>query len=568
MNISILLKRYSFHYFVLWLVSAFAACLSLTPFLYLMQIHSRVYASRSWETFTFLTILTVFLLIVWAAIGYYRDNALSAIGFDIDHQLRTSVFDAVHQGGEKDAFKSYADVATFRDGVTGSFVGNLLDSSLTPLFVAVLYLLHPVFGWVAVAYILVIAALGYYARRIWKAARRSAKPLEDRAFAFGLATASKSDVVRAMGLLPGVRREWSVLQSEASDDLMRGKVSARRVESIMSMLQKGLMVLIVGVGAVLYLLDEVTAEVGFAAFTVMLRGVSPVLGIAKNWSTVQETRDAMERLNTLLQKNQSEPKTTLPKMKGHLACDQVYYRTGNGKNLLSGIRFSVPAGSAVAVIGPSGAGKSTLLRLLAGAAKPTSGQIKIDGFPLDQWPDEQRGAGIGYLPQSVDLLPGTVGENVSRFLPADEDSTAILEALGRAGALEMVQGLERGLNFRLGPDGSPLSGGQRQRIGLARAYFRVPKVIVLDEPDSALDAAGEKHLAYSILEMKREGASVFFSTHKTTLLDVCDYVLVIKDGYMHSFSTKGDMLGRLEKSGNRLISQEGDDDSQIRGLAS
>jgi ATP-binding cassette, subfamily C, type I secretion system permease/ATPase len=236
--------------------------------------------------------------------------------------------------------------------------------------------------------------------------------------------------------------------------------------------------------------------------------------------------------------------------------------------LLNGIHFSVPAGSVVAVIGPSGAGKSTLLRLLAGAAQPTSGQVKIDGFPLNQWPDTQRGAGIGYLPQSVDLLPGTIAQNVSRFAPqGKEENTAILEALGRAGAVEMVQGTDRGLDFVLAPDGAPLSGGQRQRIGLARAYYGSPRLLVMDEPNSALDAAGEKDLAYSILEMKRAGTSVVFSTHKTNLLEISDYVLVIKDGYMHSFSSRDDVIGRLEKSGNRILPTNEEEQGKSAGGA-
>jgi ATP-binding cassette, subfamily C, type I secretion system permease/ATPase len=554
MNITSILKQYRKHYFVLWGVSAFIAVLALSPFLYLMQVHSRVYTSRSWETFTFLTALVVFLLVIWAALGYFRDNALSAIGFKIDHQLRSVIFDAVHRSGQKDAFRSYVDIATFREGVTGSFVSSLFDGTLTPLFVAVLFLLHPVFGWVAVVFILLVALLSYRARHIWKQAKKTAKPLEDSAFAFGLATAAKRDVVWSMGLLPGIRREWSKLQNEASDALMEGKMAGRQVETVINLFQRGLMVLIVGVGGVLYLMDEVTAEIGFAAFIVMLRGVNPVMAIAKNWSVVQETRDVMDRLDALLRDNLPEKKNALPAMTGHLSCDQVGFRISAGKSLLNGIHFSVPAGSVVAVIGPSGAGKSTLLRLLAGAAQPTSGQVKIDGFPLNQWPETQRGAGIGYLPQSVDLLPGTIAQNVSRFAPqGKEENTAILEALGRAGAVEMVQGTDRGLDFVLAPDGAPLSGGQRQRIGLARAYYGSPRLLVMDEPNSALDAAGEKDLAYSILEMKRAGTSVVFSTHKTNLLEISDYVLVIKDGYMHSFSSRDDVIGRLEKSGNRIL---------------
>ncbi len=561
MNIANLLKQYSSQYLTLWFVSLFVSILALSPFVYMMQISSRVYVSYSWETLGFLSALIAFVMIVWGAMGYYRDNGLSAIGFKIDNDLRSQVFDAVNRSGQKDAFRSYADIATFRDGVTGSFTANLMDATLTPLFVGVLFLLHPVFGWLSIVFIGLIALLSFQARKIWKNARKAAKPLEDEAYAFGLSTAAKSDVVRAMGFLGGVRHQWGKLQADASEKLMTGKMSARHVETYISMMNRSEMPLVLGVAAVLFLLDEVTAETGFAAFIVMMRGVAPAVAIAKNWSVVQETRDAMQRLNVVLEQNREVKKAALPTMVGHLTCAHVGYRTKAGKSLLSGIHFSVPAGSVVAVIGPSGAGKSTLLRLLSGAEQVSAGNVKIDGFPMAQWPEAQRGASIGYLPQTVDLLPGTVAQNVSRFDPSQPDNNKIFEALGRAGALEMVQGLERGLNFILAPDGAPLSGGQKQRIGLARAYYNSPRILIMDEPDSALDSEGEKNLAYGILEMKRAGATTVFSTHKTNMLQISDFVLVIKDGYMHSFSSKDDMIGRLEQSGNRLLATNDDTDA-------
>lgn len=563
MNISSFFKRYASQYLALWLVSLFVSILALSPFIYLVQVHSRVFVSYSWETFAFLTMLVVFVLLVWGGVGYYRDSGLSAIGFKIDHDLRSLVFDAVHRSGQKDAFRSYSDIAIFRDGVTGSFAANLMDATLTPVFVAVLFILHPAFGWVSLIFIGLIALLSFQSRKIWKSARQQAKPLEDEAYAFGLATAAKSDVIRAMGFMDGIRIEWSKLQVDASEMLITGKMSARHVETYINILNRGMMVLIIGVGAVLFLLEEVTAETGMAAFIVMMRGVSPAMAIAKNWSVVQETRDAMQRLSALLEKNSDTTRAALPTMVGHLTCRHVGYRTKSGKNLLSGIHFSVPAGSIVAVIGPSGAGKSTLLRLIAGAERTSAGDVKIDGFPLSQWPESQRGASVGYLPQTIDLLPGTIAQNVSRFDPIVSDGTKIFEALARAGALEMVQALEKGLNYQLAPGGAPLSGGQRQRVALARAFYNSPRLLVMDEPDSALDSEGEKNLAYGILETKRSGATTIFSTHKTSMLQICDYVLLIKDGYMHSFSSKDDIIGRLEQSGNRLLStDEGNDLSE------
>ena len=331
------------------------------------------------------------------------------------------------------------------------------------------------------------------------------------------------------------------------------------LDSAIALLQHAQLVILVGTGATLFLLDQVSSTAGMAAFIVMMRGVGPVVTVARNWSVLHEVRLAAERLDIVLAEEPEEPQSPLPEMQGHVACDNLGYTGADGKPVLTGIRFAAPAGSIVGVVGPSGAGKSTLMRLLAGAARPSTGSVKIDGFPMELWPAAQHGPATGYLPQAVDLLPGTIWQNVTRFAVYDPAlTTSVTEAMRMAGALDIVQGRGRGMDFRLLDGGAPLSGGQRQRIGLARAFYRMPRVVVLDEPNSALDAEGEKNLAYSLTELKRTGSTIFFSTHKVNLLGICDYILVIMDGYMHSFSTRDDILGRLSAAGNPLLAPVSD----------
>lgn len=571
MTVSSLLRAYRGRYLTIWSHSFFIALLALTPFIYLMQVHERVYASRSWDTLGFITAAVVFAMLVWTALKYYRERALQAIGHTIDERLRTEVFDAVHRSGEKDAFRAYVDIGTFRQGVTGSFVGNLLDASLAPIFIAVLYLLHPVFGWMAILYLLAIGLLSYVSRRIWKGIRADAKPLEDRAFGFGIATAAKSQTIRAMHLLPGVRRKWATLQDEATEIYMDGQRRAGLPDAALNLLEKAKIVIVIGVAAVLYLQDLVSASTGLAAFIIMMRGLGPVFSVARSWHVVQETRDAMGRIDALLERYAVTEKAPLPYFEGQLSCEGVGIVTPGGKSLLNGVQFSVPSGCILGVVGPSGAGKSTLLSLLSGGMAANRGTLKLGGFPIDQWPVEQLGPAIGYLPQGVDLLPGTIRDNVSRFAPATEETNAkVLEALRMAGALEFVQSRDVGLDFELAMDGAPLSGGQKQRIGLARAFYDMPKLVVLDEPSSALDAAGERTLAFSVAEIKRAGGTVVFSTHKAGLLDICDYILVIMDGYQHSFSTKEDMMNRFRLSGNqglRIVAGSDTEDDVTEGDA-
>lgn len=558
-----LIRKYSASYWAIWMHSVFIALLTLTPFLYLMQIHERVHTSRSWDTLWFITAIFGLALIVLGILSHYRSEALRAIGYLIDEDLRTKVFDAVHRSGASDAFRGYSDIAAFRNGTTGNFTINLFDATFAPLFIAVLFLLHPAFGWLGVAFIFVVGLLSYRSRKIWKEVKATSKQLEDRAFAFGIATASKHEIVRVMNLLPGVRRIWAGMQNDVAEVQLAGQAHANVYDAILLTLERSKIVFVTFLGAILYLLDEITAATGFAAFIVMMRGLGPVISVARNWPVLQEMQDAAGRIVALLEKHPFVEKARLPQLVGNIACDQVSLTAPNGQTILAGIKFSLPAGSILAVIGPSGAGKSSLLRLLVGAQQPTQGTVKIDGFPVEQWPVDQLGPSLGYLPQGIDLLPGTILENVSRFQQSTEEtSQKVIEALRMAGALDMVQSRGRGLDFTLGADGAPLSGGQKQRIGLARALYGNPKLVVLDEPNAALDADSEQALATGLQEVKANGGTVVFSTHKAGLLSICDYVLVVLDGYMHSFATRDDMFAQFQLSGNSLlqISTGKDDD--------
>lgn len=554
MKVSPIFQKAKSSYVRIWFHSIFIALLALSPFIYMMQVTERVYSSRSWETLGFITLLMIGLLTVWALLDHFRANALYALGYRIDHELREGVFDAVHRGDRPEAYRAYADITVLRQGMTGSLIEAVMDASLAPIFLVVLFIVHPVFGLAAIAYIAVLALVSARARSISKAARDEARQHEDKAFAFGLSTASRRETIRAMNILPGIRREWAGLEDKASEISLSGHARSGALDSTITILQQAQLPLMVGTGAVLYLLDQVTAAAGMAAFLVMMRGVGPVVSVARNWSVLNEIRMAVERLDQVLEAAPPEKTTALPEMTGTVACDNLGLTGSDGKPVLAGIRFEVPAGSIVAVVGPSGAGKSTLMRLLAGAARPSNGTVKIDGYPLELWPAAQHGPATGYLPQGLDLLPGTIWQNVTRFAAYDPALTDhVTEALRMAGALDIVQARGRGLDFTLTDGGAPLSGGQRQRIGLARAFYRMPRVVVLDEPNSALDAEGEKNLAYSLTELKRSGSTVFFSTHKAGLLEICDYILVIMDGYMHSFSNRDDMLGRLNVAGNTLL---------------
>ncbi|PYF07459.1 ATP-binding cassette subfamily C exporter for protease/lipase/ATP-binding cassette subfamily C protein EexD [Rhodobacter viridis] len=554
MKVSSIFQSMKGKYLQIWFHSVFIALLALVPFIYMLQVSTRVYNSRSWETLFFLTALTLALLMIWTVLHHFRGRALFAIGLSIDADLRQGVFDAVHRGNTPEAFRAYADLGTVRQVLTGPLIELLMDAVLAPIFIAVLFVLHPAFGGLALLYIAALALLGTRARRIDHEMRKCARAHEDQAFAFGIATAARREAIRAQNILPGVRREWINLETKAAKVSLEGEQRTGVLESAIHVLQQSQMVLTMGLGAVLYLLDKVSPADGMAAFLVMTRGIGPALSLARNWSMINEFRVATTRISALLASVPPSADLALPPMVGRVSCENLGLAGSDGKPILSGIRFDVPAGSIVGVIGPSGAGKSSLLRVLSGAMRPDTGTVRIDGFPIEQWPEAQHGDATGYLPQEMDLLPGTIWQNVTRFAPFDPSRSAeVTEALRRAGALDIVQARGRGLGFQLQDGGVPLSGGQRQRIALARAFYGKPRVIILDEPNSALDAEAEARLIETMLDLGRSGSTIFFSTHKSNMLGCCDYILVIMDGYMHSFATRDEILWRLRAAGNPLL---------------
>ncbi len=552
------LRSYRPAYGLVLFHSVFIALLALTPFLYMMQVRSRVYTSRSWETLGFLTLIVVFLIIVWTLLLWLRSNTMRAIGSKIDTELRLNVFKTVHQRQETDAFRYFYDVVTLRNGLTGSFVSSVFDAGLSPIFIGVLFLIHPVYGYVAIGFILIVGVLSLISNKSMQQLKAQTKPLEDKALSFGMGTAAKAQTIQSMNLLPGVSRKWEKYQNAAGEKHFLGQFRLSAIDSALTTLRRSELPLIIGIGAVLYLLDEISDEAAFAAFIIMMRGVGPILSVAQNWSVVQETRGAYERINALLEGAPKRSTTTPGNLKGSLRCENLVLMTSAGQAILRNLSFSIPAGSILGVVGPSGAGKSSLLKLLAGAETNYLGEILVDGFPQRQWPAEVIGDNRGYLPQEVDILPGTIWENVARFRPfSEEENQRVFAALELAGALDLVQSRSKGVEEELGKDGAPLSGGQRQRLGLARALLGMPKIVILDEPNSAQDSSGEVAIANAIMQLKENGSTVVFSSHKAGMMELCDYMLVLVDGYVHSFSTKEDIVERLETGGNTLLENNG-----------
>jgi ATP-binding cassette, subfamily C, bacterial len=276
------------------------------------------------------------------------------------------------------------------------------------------------------------------------------------------------------------------------------------------------------------------------------RGLQPIEGSIEGWRATAHVREAYARIRKLLtDRDFAVERLWLAPPQGRLSVENVtYIPRGAKKAILQNVSFSLAASEVLAVIGPSGAGKSTLMRVLVGTLRPNSGNVRLDGTDIWNWDRRQLGAYIGYLPQSIELFPGTIASNIARMQP-DPEPNAVLAAAKLANMLDTINRFSDGFNMKIGVDGAPLSGGQKQRVALARAFFGRPSFVVLDEPNSNLDGPGEQALVNAIENAKQAGMTVIAVTQRPSLLRVADKLLMLKDGRVERFGPAKDVLAAL-----------------------
>jgi ATP-binding cassette subfamily C protein len=374
-------------------------------------------------------------------------------------------------------------------------------------------------------------------------------PLEDASKAaqganhFVSTTMQNAEVIRALGMEKQLTKRWL---NQHDEMLVHQAKASDRAGSIMAsskFIRMSLQVAILGTGAYLAIHQLISPGIMIAASIVMGRALAPVEQAVGQWKQFVAARSSHKRLKELFARvADEEERTELPAPKGKLVVEQLFATVpGTRDALLKGISFSVEPGEILAVIGPSGSGKTSLVRHLVGAMNPASGAVRLDGTEMQHWDSDQVGRYIGYLPQDVKLFGGSVAENVSRFEDEPKDAD-IVAAATLSGAHEMVQKLSDGYGTNVGDGGMFLSGGQRQRVGLARAVYRQPSLVILDEPNSNLDSVGEQALVACIHELKKMGKTIVLVTHKANLLALSDKTLMLMNGTVEKFGPTKDFF--------------------------
>jgi ATP-binding cassette subfamily C protein len=362
--------------------------------------------------------------------------------------------------------------------------------------------------------------------------------------------ARNAETVRTLGMMRATRAHWGASfgsSVRASDRLIRINASYSSVSRAIRIL---IQIAMYGIGAYLTLKNEMTAGMIFAASMVSARALQPLDQIVGSWKQILDASVAWRRIRSFMDEDEKKAanRTELPAPAGGIAAEDVIYFLPNGREgappLIKRVGFAVGAGETLAIIGPSQAGKSTLARLLVGAIEPRSGCVRLGGADIRNWDPEKLGPHIGYLPQEVELFPGTIAQNVARF-DAAASSEEIIAAGERARAHRMILAQRDGYDTPIGPMGVRLSGGEKQRVGLARAFYGDPGLIVLDEPNANLDNEGEAALEQAVLDAKGRGATVIVITHRLSIAAKCDRVLVLRDGQVEQIGPASEIFRRL-----------------------
>lgn len=525
--------------------------LMLTAPLFMMQVYDRVLSSHSVETLILLMAVAAFALVTMALLEFIRGVALARIAAWLQQQLGETLFmgsiiDSLR--GAPSTAQTLRDLSSFCSFLTGPSVFSLLDLPWTPIFLAILFMLHPLLGTIALIGALLLFGLAIANEVAMRAPLQKANQSEVAAHKTAEGAVSNSEVILAMGMLSGLLNRWR----ERADLALALKAEANERNSMFLSTSKFIrMVLPVGIlagGAWLVLQDQLTPGGMIAASILMGRALAPVEQAIGSWRAGINARISFKRIKDQITRTPERGiGMTLPQPQGALTVEGVsFIYQGHSEATLRNVSFDLEPGESIGIIGPTASGKTTLARLLVGNLAPRTGHVRLDGAEVGQWDPEDRGQHVGYLPQGLELFDGSVRDNIARFTNATDE--AVVQAAKKAGAHNLILRLPNGYDTQVGNGGTSLSGGQRQRIALARALFGEPRFIVLDEPNASLDSEGEQALIDAVAQLRTEGVTVVIFAHRPNVLVGATKILLLLKGVVQALGSPAEVLPGVIRS--------------------
>jgi ATP-binding cassette subfamily C exporter for protease/lipase len=549
------LKAFRREFAVVGLLSAVANLLMLTPTLYMLQVYDRVMVSQNELTLTAVSLIALLMFGVIALAEWGRSRLLVASGVRFDENLSTRVFNASfesHLSGSNQAgrgpARAFTDLLQVRQFLTGNGIFAFFDLPWVPIYIAVMFLLHPFLGWLSIGFAVVQGLLAWLGHRKAVAPAEQAQQAQTEVQLFVQGKIRNAEVIDAMGMLPKLRAHWERRHLDALSKAGAAQSVTHRVTAVSKFVRYAQQSLSLGAGALLVIDGQLSPGAMIAANVLMTRALAPIDMLVGTWRGFITAQAAFLRLGSLLDQHPArDPALTRVAPTGHLSLKKVIATTpGRTAPILKGVDVDLPPGQVLVVLGPSGSGKSTLARVMLGIWGDVAGEVLLDGRPIADWDRVELGPHVGYLPQDVELFDGSVAENIARFSKVDPQR--VIEASRAAGLHDMILRMPKGYDTPIGEAGSVLSGGQRQRVALARAVYGSPVLVVLDEPNANLDDVGEAALSRAVQQLKERGASVVLVTHRPGAIAMADRLLLLSDGVVQAQGPRDAVLAAIRAS--------------------
>lgn len=535
--------------------------LMLTGPLFMLQVYDRVLSSGSVSTLVALCILVAILYALYGFLEFVRGRMMARVGQQIDERYRHTAFDMVSHyaklGMERVNLAPLQDLVTIRNFVSGPGPLAFLDMPWAPIYLFVIYLMHPLLGLASLGAVLLLAGLAIWNNRLIAEPTDLSQRAQAAAQNLGAESRRNVETSSVLGMTKVMRDRWTLLQMDALEAQTNASDRGGAITATSRTLRLVFQSAILALGAYLAVRQQISPGTMIAASIIMSRALAPVEQSVTHWQAFVSFRQAWKRFSALMA-DLPDPvsRLSLPVPEGRVSVEGLtIFSQSDRRPLLQGVTFQLEPGSGLGIIGPTGAGKTTLARALTGNWPLKQGVVRLDGADLDHWDPVELGPYLGYLPQRVDLFEGTISQNIARFQPSARPDD-IVAAAKQAAVHDMIQQLPDGYNTNLGPRGGTLSAGQCQRIGLARALYGQPALVILDEPNANLDAEGEAALIKAVLSVRARGGTVILVAHRPSAIAALDKLMMLRNGRMMAFGDKDEVLGKVIATRQASESQE------------
>jgi ATP-binding cassette subfamily C protein len=532
----------------------------LAPTIYMMQVYDRVVPTGGVITLVWITAVLALAIGTLTALEATRSRILMRVSLRLNRLLSGDILDrlmsrAKVKQGDPSTTQAIREFDTIRQTISGQAASAAFDVPWTPLYILVAFMIHPILGLLIIAAGTILVTLAVVNEKHTAGKSAQAHRAATVAYNAHQSTVAEAEAIRALGMRRAMVSKQIVQRAEGLEATNDVQVLGVRYNTLVKFIRMFTQSLALGVGAWLAVMGQISVGSIIAASVLLSRGLQPVEQLVGSWPAIMQARNALGTIRKLYESTASPDaeRTSLPNPKGHLEVERIILKAPAGGDLiLRNVSFALKPGEVLGVIGPSGSGKSTLARIAAGAVAPDAGEVRVDGASIADWDAEALAQHVGYLPQNMALLPGTISENISRFRSAIATDKAeidreVIAAAKLAGAHDMILQLPNGYDTVIKTNGFELSAGQAQRVALARALFGNPQVFILDEPNSALDQDGEEALDRAVKTMVARGAAVMIVAHRTAILNNADKLMLLSEGTVAQYGPRQEVVEELRK---------------------